>query len=124
MSAPQMLDNEVWFVTGSQQLYGPETLKQVAADSAEIAKTLDAASAIPARVVFKPVLVSSESVRELIAAANHATNCIGLVVWCHTFSPSKMWINGLKTLNKPAAHLHTQYNRDIPWASIDMGFMK
>ncbi|HEY4187455.1 MAG TPA: L-arabinose isomerase [Polyangia bacterium] len=114
---------EVWFVTGSQQLYGPETLKQVAAHSTEIAGALDEAPAIPVRVVFKPVLVSSESVSALVAAANDATNCIGVVVWCHTFSPSKMWINGLKNLQKPAAHLHTQYNRDIPWASIDMGFM-
>jgi len=123
MNKPQTLDYEIWFVTGSQHLYGPKTLKQVAADSEEIAKALDTSSAIPAKVVFKPVLVSPDSVNELVAAANHAANCIGLVIWCHTFSPSKMWINGLKNLQKPAAHLHTQYNRDIPWASIDMDFM-
>jgi len=123
MSTLKKLDYEVWFVTGTQHLYGPETLKQVAADSTEIAKAFDAAPAIPAKVVFKPILVSPESVSELVAAANNATNCIGLIVWCHTFSPSKMWINGLKNLRKPAAHLHTQYNRDIPWASIDMDFM-
>lgn len=116
-------DYEVWFVTGSQHLYGPETLKQVAADSSEIAKALDASAAIPARVVFKPVLVSPESVTELVMAANNTPACIGLILWCHTFSPSKMWINGLKQLKKPAAHLHTQYNRDIPWGSIDMDFM-
>jgi L-arabinose isomerase len=74
-------------------------------------------------VQFKPVLVSPESVTELVMAANNAPACIGLIVWCHTFSPSKMWINGLKQLRKPAAHLHTQYNRDIPWSSIDMDFM-
>jgi hypothetical protein len=75
------------------------------------------------KVVFKPVLVSPDSVTELMMAANNTPNCIGLITWCHTFSPSKMWINGLKILNKPAVHLHTQYNRDIPWASIDMDFM-
>jgi L-arabinose isomerase len=120
---PKIADRELWFVTGSQHLYGPETLKQVAADSGEIAKALDAASAIPVKVVFKPVLVSPDSVSELVAAANNAPNCIGLITWCHTFSPSKMWINGLKQLQKPAVHLHTQYNRDIPWDSIDMDFM-
>ena len=114
---------EVWFVTGSQHLYGPETLKQVAADSNEIAGALSASPHIPAKIVFKPVLVSPESVTELMLAANAATECVGLIVWCHTFSPSKMWINGLKQLTKPAAHLHTQYNRDIPWSSIDMDFM-
>ncbi len=114
---------EIWFVTGSQHLYGPETLKHVAADSTEIANFLDASPAIPAKVVFKPVLVSPESVTELMMAANNTPACIGLIVWCHTFSPSKMWINGLKQLSKPAAHLHTQYNRDIPWPSIDMDFM-
>jgi L-arabinose isomerase len=114
---------EVWFVTGSQHLYGPETLKSVAEHSKEIAQGLGAASAIPVKVVFKPVLVTPEAVTELCQAANNAKNCIGLITWCHTFSPSKMWINGLKQLRKPVAHLHTQYNRDIPWATIDMDFM-
>jgi len=120
---PKIADYELWFVTGSQHLYGPETLKQVASDSSEIAKAFSACEAIPAKVVFKPVLVSPDSVSALMKEANDAPNCIGLVVWCHTFSPSKMWINGLKHLQKPAVHLHTQYNRDIPWASIDMDFM-
>ena len=114
---------EVWFVTGSQHLYGPETLKKVAEHSHEIARALNDVSAIPARVVFKPVLVTPEAVTELCQAANNAKECIGLITWCHTFSPSKMWINGLKQLTKPVAHLHTQYNRDIPWATIDMDFM-
>ncbi|GAA0554107.1 L-arabinose isomerase [Rhizomicrobium palustre] len=114
---------ELWFVTGSQHLYGPEVLKQVAADSTQIAKALDESAAIPAKVVFKPVLVSPESVSALVAEANNTPACIGLVMWCHTFSPSKMWINGLKELKKPAVHLHTQFNRDIPWGSIDMDFM-
>ena len=114
---------EVWFVTGSQHLYGPETLKAVAKHSQEIAKTLGASSAIPVKVVFKPVMVSPDAITELCQSANNAAKCIGLITWCHTFSPSKMWINGLKQLRKPVAHLHTQYNRDIPWGTIDMDFM-
>ncbi len=114
---------EVWFVTGSQHLYGPETLKQVATHSREIAKALNAAPAIPVKVTYKDVLVSTEAVTDLCQAANNDANCIGLITWCHTFSPSKMWINGLKQLRKPLAHLHTQYNRDIPWGTIDMDFM-
>jgi L-arabinose isomerase len=114
---------EVWFVTGSQHLYGPETLKAVAKHSQEIAKTLNAASAIPVKVVFKPVMVSPDAITQLCQSANNAANCIGLVTWCHTFSPSKMWINGLKQLRKPICHLHTQYNRDLPWGTIDMDFM-
>jgi L-arabinose isomerase len=114
---------EVWFVTGSQHLYGPETLKQVAKDSQAIAKALGNAPAIPVSVVFKPVVKSPEEATALMQAANTAATCIGLVTWCHTFSPSKMWINGLKLLSKPVLHLHTQFNRDIPWATIDMDFM-
>ncbi len=114
---------EVWFVTGSQHLYGPETLKQVAKDSHEIAKALNVASAIPVKVVFKPVLVSPDAISALCQEANNEPDCIGLITWCHTFSPSKMWINGLKLLRKPICHLHTQFNQDIPWATIDMDFM-
>ena len=114
---------EVWLITGSQHLYGPETLKQVAAHSQEIAKALNAAPAIPVKVMFKPVLTTPDAVTTLCQEANNAPRCIGLITWCHTFSPSKMWINGLKQLRKPVAHLHTQYNRDIPWATIDMDFM-
>lgn len=114
---------EVWFVTGSQQLYGAKSLRRVAAHSREIATALDKAVVIPARVVFKRVLKSSEEVLALCEEANLASRCIGLVTWCHTFSPSKMWINGLKGLRKPILHLHTQYNREIPWSSMDMDFM-
>ena len=114
---------EVWFITGSQHLYGPQTLKQVAVHSQEIAGALNAAPAIPVKVVFKPVLTTSDAVSALCQEANNAPKCIGLITWCHTFSPSKMWINGLKTLRKPVVHLHTQYNRDIPWGTIDMDFM-
>jgi L-arabinose isomerase len=113
----------VWFITGSQHLYGPETLKQVAAHSQEIAAALNASKAIPVKVVFKPVMTTPDAITKLCQEANNAANCIGLITWCHTFSPSKMWINGLKALRKPVAHLHTQYNRDIPWPSIDMDFM-
>ena len=115
--------HQIWFVTGSQHLYGPETLKQVARHSQEIAKALNATPAIPVKIVFKPVMTTPDAITALAQEANNAPNCIGLVTWCHTFSPSKMWINGLKLLRKPILHLHTQFNRDIPWAAIDMDFM-
>ncbi len=114
---------EVWFVTGSQHLYGPETLEAVARDSQAIAAFLDASGYIPVRVTYKPVLTTAEAIRTLCLEANAAPNCIGLVTWMHTFSPAKMWISGLSLLKKPFLHLHTQYNREIPWAEIDMDFM-
>ncbi len=114
---------EVWFVTGSQHLYGPETLKQVAAHSQQIAEALNGSPAIPVRVMFKPVAKTLQEVTELCQQANTTGDCIGLITWCHTFSPSKMWINGLRLLRKPILHLHTQHNREIPWAAIDMDFM-
>ena len=114
---------EVWFVTGSQHLYGEETLKQVAEHSRQIAQGLDEAEQIPVKVVFKPVLTTPDAIYKLCLEANSTSNCIGLVAWMHTFSPAKMWIAGLKTLQKPLLHLHTQFNRDIPWSSIDMDFM-
>jgi len=123
MKPDNLKRNEVWFMTGSQNLYGPETLKQVATHSREIAIALTAAAAIPAKVVFKPVLKTPEEITDHCLRANSAANCIGLITWCHTFSPSKMWINGLKQLRKPVLHLHTQHNRDIPWSTIDMDFM-
>src|SRR5258708_37375470 len=114
---------EVWFVNGSQHLYGPEALKQVATNAQQVANCLDAAAAIPVRIVFKPVIKTSAEATALLQEANIAPGCIGLISWCHTFSPSKMWINGLKLLRKPLLHLHTQHNRDIPWSTIDMDFM-
>jgi L-arabinose isomerase len=114
---------EAWFVTGSQGLYGKETLDKVAEHSREIARELSASSTIPVTVVFKPVVTSPDGILELCREANNAKNCIGLVTWMHTFSPAKMWIAGLSALKKPFAHLHTQYNRDIPWSAIDMDFM-
>lgn len=114
---------EVWFVTGSQNLYGEETLKQVAIHAQQIVKELDGSPLIPVKVVFKPVLKTPEEIFLLCQEANAARSCIGLVAWMHTFSPAKMWIGGLKILNKPLLHLHTQFNRDIPWNDIDMDFM-
>ncbi len=114
---------DVWFVTGSQHLYGPETIEKVAEHSKEIAQALSHSDKIPVNVVFKPVLTTPEAIRELCLEANSARNCVGLVTWMHTFSPAKMWIGGLTALQKPFAHLHTQYNRDIPWSEIDMDFM-
>jgi L-arabinose isomerase len=114
---------EVWFVTGSQFLYGEETLKQVATHSQQIVKELDGSSMIPVKVIFKPVLKTPDEIYQVCQEANNAKNCIGLVAWMHTFSPAKMWIGGLKILHKPLLHLHTQFNRDIPWKDIDMDFM-
>jgi len=114
---------EVWFVTGSQHLYGPETLAQVAVNSQTIAKAFDESSEIPVNIVFKPVLKTPDEITSLCIEANTAKNCIGIITWMHTFSPAKMWITGLKTIQKPILHLHTQFNRDLPWESIDMDFM-
>jgi len=114
---------EVWFVTGSQHLYGEETLKQVAEHSQQIATSLNDSINLPARIVFKPVLKTTEEIYSLCQEANHSKTCIGIITWMHTFSPAKMWIGGLKILQKPLLHLHTQFNRDIPWSSIDMDFM-
>jgi L-arabinose isomerase len=118
-----LTQNEIWFVTGSQHLYGPKTLETVAEHSREIAAALDASAEIPAKVVFKPVLTTPDSIKELCIEANTSKNCIGLITWMHTFSPAKMWIGGLTLLKKPIAHLHTQYNLEIPWSEIDMNFM-
>jgi L-arabinose isomerase len=114
---------EAWFVTGSQHLYGEETLKQVAEHSKEIARALDAQAGIPVKIVFKPTVKTPEEIYKLCVEANTTPNCIGIIAWMHTFSPAKMWIGGLKVLQKPLLHLHTQFNRDIPWNSIDMDFM-
>jgi len=114
---------EIWFVTGSQHLYGPKTLEMVAEHSREIAAALNASAAMPVKVSFKPVLTTPDAIHELCLETNSSKNCIGLILWMHTFSPAKMWISGLSLLKKPFAHLHTQYNREIPWAEIDMDFM-
>ncbi|MBN2352515.1 MAG: L-arabinose isomerase [Spirochaetales bacterium] len=114
---------EFWFITGSQHLYGPETLRQVDSHSREIADFFDRHSSLPHHVVCKPVLTTPEAIGRLFLEANSSDACAGLIAWMHTFSPAKMWIAGLSELRKPLLHLHTQYNRDIPWDSIDMDFM-
>ena len=114
---------EVWFITGSQHLYGEETLKQVAAHAQQIAGFLHDAGQIPVSVIWKPTVKSAEEIYSVCQDANNTKNCIGIISWMHTFSPAKMWIGGLKILQKPMLHLHTQFNRDIPWATIDMDFM-
>jgi L-arabinose isomerase len=112
---------EIWLLTGSQHLYGPETLKQVAANSQAIAGGLG--EKLPLSVVFKPVLTTPDAIRATILEANANPECAGLILWMHTFSPAKMWIGGLSALRKPFLHLHTQFNRDLPWGEIDMDFM-
>lgn len=114
---------EVWFLTGSQNLYGEETLRQVAEQSQTIARTLDAAGTVPVKVVWKPVLKDSDSIRRLALEVNAADNVIGVIAWMHTFSPAKMWIHGLDALQKPLLHLHTQANVELPWGEIDFDFM-
>lgn len=123
MSLPNLKTFEVWFITGSQHLYGEETLKQVASHSQTIAKALDASPQIPVKIVFKPTVKSPEEIYAICQEANTKSNCIGIIAWMHTFSPAKMWIRGLNILQKPILHLHTQFNRDIPWKEIDMDFM-
>ena len=112
---------EFWFVTGSQHLYGEGALKQVAANSKKIVGELG--SNLPVKLIFKPVMTGPEEIRQLCLEANSTGKCAGLILWMHTFSPSKMWIGGLTALRKPFLHLHTQYNRDLPWGEIDMDFM-
>lgn len=112
-----------WFVTGSQHLYGDETLKEVAEHSEQMASWLDQNTLSHCNVVFKPVLTTPESILNLCAEANNDKSCAGIITWMHTFSPAKMWIAGLNELKKPLLHLHTQFNREIPWDTIDMDFM-
>ncbi|GKU81910.1 L-arabinose isomerase [Niallia sp. NCCP-28] len=114
---------EFWFVTGSQLLYGEDVLRQVGENSRIIVNGLDKDKAIPYKIVFKDVLKDSDSIRRLCLEANAAERCAGIITWMHTFSPSKMWIAGLSALQKPMLHFATQFNRDIPWKSIDMDFM-
>ncbi|MBN1117852.1 MAG: L-arabinose isomerase [Bacteroidales bacterium] len=114
---------EIWFVTGSQHLYGEETLKQVAENSQTIVNGLNSAQKLPVKLVYKPTVKTPDEIYNICLEANTSKNCIGLITWMHTFSPAKMWISGLSVLNKPFLHLHTQFNRDIPWNDIDMDFM-
>jgi L-arabinose isomerase len=122
MSKPYA-DREIWFLTGSQNLYGEETLRQVAAQSQEVARLLDAAPDVPAPIVWKPVLKDPDSIRRAMIDASSDDRVLGVITWMHTFSPSKMWINGLEQLRKPLLHLHTQANVELPWSTIDFDFM-
>lgn len=116
-------NKEIWLVTGSQHLYGEQTLQQVASHSQEIARALDDAQDIPVKIVWQPTVKTTDEIYSLIQKANNEANVIGLIAWMHTFSPAKMWIRGLNILQKPLLHLHTQFNQDIPWSTMDMDFM-
>lgn len=116
-------DFEFWFITGSQHLYGVETLRQVAEHSKIMVEQLNLDSAIPYKIVFKPIVTKSDEILKTLVDANSDENCAGVITWMHTFSPSKMWIAGFSQLKKPLLHFHTQFNREIPWSSIDMDFM-
>jgi L-arabinose isomerase len=120
---PDLATYEVWFLTGSQDLYGPETLQQVAEQSQAIATALGESSDVPVTVVWKPVLKDSDSIRRLALEANSEDKVVGVIAWMHTFSPAKMWIRGLDALQKPLLHLHTQANVELPWGEIDFDFM-
>ncbi|MEN3304806.1 MAG: L-arabinose isomerase [Micromonosporaceae bacterium] len=120
---PDLAGYEVWFLTGSQHLYGEQTLRQVAEQSQEIARTLGAAADIPVTITWQPVLTDAESIRRAALRANADDTVIGLIAWMHTFSPAKMWIAGLDALRKPLLHLHTQANVALPWSEIDFDFM-
>ena len=123
---PPVIDNtplEAWFLTGSQHLYGPEMLEKVDEHSRAIVDGLNAASNLPVKIVFKPALKTPEEISGMLREADAEPACIGVVTWMHTFSPAKMWIGGLSRLKKPLCHLHTQFNRDIPWSTMDMDFM-
>jgi L-arabinose isomerase len=122
MSKPYA-DREVWFLTGSQDLYGDDTLRRVAEQSQVIARAIGAADQVPVKIVWKPVLKSSDAIRRMALEANADNACIGVIAWMHTFSPAKMWIAGLDALRTPLLHLHTQANVELPWADIDMDFM-
>jgi L-arabinose isomerase len=120
---PQQKAQELWFLTGSQHLYGDETLEQVARNSQRIGEALDRSGRLPLPVVWKPVLTGPDDIESVCSAASVAPECAGVITWMHTFSPAKMWIAGLTRLQKPLAHLHTQHNRELPWGEIDMDFM-
>ena len=114
---------QVWFLTGSQHLYGADTLAQVADQSQQIQRALTGTGRLSAEIVGKPVLTGAAGIRRVMQEANTDPDCLGVIAWMHTFSPAKMWITGLDALRKPLLHLHTQLNEALPWASIDMDFM-
>lgn len=119
-----IFDNyEVWFVIGSQHLYGPETLRQVTQHAEHVVNALNTEAKLPCKLVLKPLGTSPDEITAICRDANYDDRCAGMVIWLHTFSPAKMWINGLTILNKPLMQFHTQFNAALPWNSIDMDFM-
>jgi L-arabinose isomerase len=123
MATDVLAELEIWLVTGSQEMYGETALRQVEAHAREVVAGLDAQREIPVRVVHKEVATNAGSIRRVALEANAADTCVGVIAWMHTFSPAKMWIAGLGALQKPLLHLHTQFNRELPWSEIDMDFM-
>lgn len=123
MIASRLVTSQVWLITGSQTMYGPAILDQVAEQSRRIAAQLDESAEIPVEVRWMPVVTDSDQIARVLSEANTSPECIGVIAWMHTFSPAKMWIRGLKLLRKPLLHLHTQYGVELPWHSIDMDFM-
>ena len=119
----ELAQPHIWFVCGSQHLYGPGPLEEVKRNAREVAHALDAAPAIPLQITFTGLLTTPDEIRKLCLEANTDPGCAGLILWMHTFSPARVWIGGLLQLTKPFCHLHTQFNRDLPWESIDMDFM-
>lgn len=118
-----MTQKEIWFFTGSQNLYGPETLEEVARQSQVVVDQLVEGITADVRLVWKPTLKTNDEIRHAMVDVSANPNCIGVITWMHTFSPAKMWINGLEVLTKPLLHLHTQAGQSLPWATIDMDFM-
>ena len=116
-------NNELWWITGAQLLYGGDAVVKVDAHSKEMVDGLNASGVIPMKVVYKGTANSSREVEEIMKAANNDSRCVGVITWMHTFSPAKMWIHGLQQLRKPLLHFHTQYNAEIPWDTMDMDFM-
>ena len=119
----RMQDYEFWFVVGSQFLYGPEVLETVANRAAEMTEVLNASGNLPCKIVYKVTAKTNKEIADVVREANYDPHCAGIITWCHTFSPSKMWINGFVDLQKPYCHFATQYNREIPNEEIDMDFM-
>ncbi|MDG2496666.1 MAG: L-arabinose isomerase [Aquiluna sp.] len=118
-----MATKEIWFLTGSQNLYGEETLRQVAEQSQKVVEQISSGLAAPVAIVWKPVVKTTDEIKSMLVAATASDSCVGVITWMHTFSPAKMWINGLEALKKPMLHLHTQAGQSLPWATIDMDFM-
>lgn len=114
---------EVWFVIGSQHLYGPETLRQVKENAEKVVAGLNQQANLPVKLVLKPLVKTPDEILALCRDANYQDNCIGLLTWLHTFSPAKMWIGGLSVLSKPLLQFHTQFNAEVPWDTMDMDFM-